>query len=239
MATRDAVVGEAAGGGDAVHKIGSKIKAARLASGMSLRELARQLGVSPSFVSQLENDKSQPSVSTLYAVSQLLGLSLDGLFADDSVPPVVQAGEPSTVSEARRIDLGSPADAWPDDDGARISIAHPRGRSRLVLDSDVRWEQLASVADSGIDFIEIYYPPGSSSTNDGRMLRHGGHEYGYLLEGQLTVTFGFETYELRAGDSVGMQSSVPHLLTNNGTGPARGIWTVHHCAAKSRDEAQA
>ncbi len=226
MTTGDAV--EVVGDGG-IHRIGSRIREARLASGMSLRELARQLGVSPSFVSQLENDKSQPSVATLYMMSQLLGLSLDGLFADAAPEPP----EPASVITARRSDLGSPADAWPDDEGSRISIVHPTGRARIVLDSGVYWEQLAATNDPGIDFIEIYYPPGSSSTNDGHMLRHEGYEYGYLIEGQLTITFGFDTYEIRAGDSVGYQSSVPHLLTNNGTTPARGIWTVHHCGVRS------
>lgn len=233
MTARDAV--EVVGDG-AVHKIGSRIREARVASGMSLRELARQLGVSPSFVSQLENDKSQPSVATLYMMSQLLGLSIDGLFAD-AAPVVEPSGTPSVVTTARRSDLGSPADAWPDDEGSRISIVRPTGRSRIVLDSGVYWEQLAATTDPGIDFIEIYYPPGSSSTNDGHMLRHEGYEYGYLIEGQLTVTFGFDTYEIRAGDSVGYQSSVPHLLTNNGTTPARGIWTVHHCGVRGAENA--
>ncbi len=53
------------------------------------------------------------------------------------------------------------------------------------MDSGVIWEQLASNSDSELDFMEIIYPAGSSSTNDGRMLRHQGMEYGYLLSGEL------------------------------------------------------
>jgi uncharacterized cupin superfamily protein len=76
--------------------------------------------------------------------------------------------------------------------------------------------------------MEIIYPPGSSSTNDDHMLRHSGFEFGYLLEGELEVTSGFEVFTLRAGEALGMDSSVPHLLKNRGSVPARGIWCVHH-----------
>ena len=41
------------------------------------------------------------------------------------------------------------------------------------------------------------------------MLRHDGFEYGYLLEGELEVTFGFETFMLHAGEALGLNSSVP------------------------------
>src|SRR5215217_5442273 len=70
-------------GGDPVNELGSRLKAERLRSGLSLREVARRLGVSPSFVSQMENGKSQPSVATLYSVTQLLNMSIDALFAQD------------------------------------------------------------------------------------------------------------------------------------------------------------
>src|SRR4051794_39946776 len=81
---------------DSVSGLGARLRHARQKSGMSLRELARQLGVSASFVSQLENGKSQPSVATLYSITQLLGLSIDELFAPDVAadPPVAPARPP-------------------------------------------------------------------------------------------------------------------------------------------------
>ena len=60
------------------------------------------------------------------------------------------------------------------------------------------------------------------------MLRHDGYEYGFLLEGELEVTLGFDVFTLRAGEAIGLNSSVPHLFRNLGTTPARGIWCVHH-----------
>jgi quercetin dioxygenase-like cupin family protein len=57
-------------------------------------------------------------------------------------------------------------------------------------------------------------------------MTHGGVEYAYLLEGELTLEVGFETYVIRAGDSLRFESSMPHLYRNLGTTTARGIWYV-------------
>src|SRR5579871_416909 len=66
-----------AGEGSGAPPIGAQLRARRAESGMSLRELARRLDVSPSLVSQIETGKIQPSVRTLYAIVSELGLSLD------------------------------------------------------------------------------------------------------------------------------------------------------------------
>ncbi len=224
----------------AVGNLGARLKDVRMGSGMSLREVARQLGVSPSFVSQMENGKSQPSVATLYSMAQLLGVSIDELFAQEAAPvtpppPVARAASDSAPGPVQgainRSDFSSPAEAWPSAATAtRISVVRTDDRPRLVMDSGVIWEQLASNSDRNLDFMEIIYPPGASSTNDGRMLRHEGREYGYLLSGTLEITFGFDTYTLNPGESMSLDPAVPHLLTNPGTVPARGIWVVHHYA---------
>jgi uncharacterized cupin superfamily protein len=95
------------------------------------------------------------------------------------------------------------------------------------MDGGVIWEQLVRKTDH-LDFMEIIYPPRSSSTTDGRMLRHDNYEYGYLLEGELEVTVGFDVFTLRAGEAIGFDSAIPHLFKNLGSVPARGIWVVHH-----------
>lgn len=263
--------------------LGSRLRAARIRSGLTLREVARQLGVSASFVSQLENGKSQPSVVTLYSLTQLLGVSIDQMFEPDQAassparqkggvrpgdePPARAPGEtasdtggvrgatagdgdddsdsrrdqPETarhddpasslaeISRVLRSDLGSPRDAWPQQENRpHLVVTTPGDRRRLLMDWGVIWDQLAPNSGRYFDFMEIAYPPGSSSTNDDHMLRHSGFECGFLLEGELEVTCGFEVVTMRPGDAIGMDSAVPHLLRNRGTVPARGIWCVHH-----------
>ena len=51
--------------------------------GLSLRELARRVGVSPSMLSQVETGRTQPSVSTIYAIATELGVSIDALVSGE------------------------------------------------------------------------------------------------------------------------------------------------------------
>jgi transcriptional regulator with XRE-family HTH domain len=235
--------------GEPVGTLGVRLKRVREKSGMSLREVARQLGVSASFVSQMENGKSQPSVATLYSLAQLLGISIDELFATDERDPghslagvveggPIQAPVAGTTRRPRhrggservsRSGLGSLEDLWPGEQGlAKLSVTRPGERHVLEMDSGVIWEQLADNTGTGLDFIEIIYPAHSSSTNDQRMLQHAGSEFGYLIEGELEITVGFEVFTLHAGEAVGFNSAVPHLLANKTDRAARGIWCVRH-----------
>src|SRR6188472_2945429 len=68
-----------------VPPIGPRIRDERERRNVTIRALARVLGVSPSLISQIETGKSQPSVSTLYSITSALGMSLEDLF-DASVP---------------------------------------------------------------------------------------------------------------------------------------------------------
>lgn len=230
-----------------VGNLGARLREVRLRSGLSLREVARQLGVSPSFVSQLENGKSQPSVATLYSMAQLLGVSIDELFdIEDAAPtdpaptplhavPAAPAAAAGAVANGHdgptlnRSDFSSPVDAFPRSGSlSRVSVSRPGERPRLVMDTGVVWERLASNTGNDLDFIEVTYPPRSSSTNDDRMLQHAGSEFAYLLDGELEVTVGFEVFTLHAGEAFGMDSAQPHLLRNLTDSPARGIWFVRH-----------
>jgi transcriptional regulator with XRE-family HTH domain len=65
---------------------------------VTIRALARDIGVSPSLISQIETGKSQPSVSTLYAISSALDLPLEDLFdADEFAEPATSAGVADTT----------------------------------------------------------------------------------------------------------------------------------------------
>ena len=55
---------------------------AGLGQGIGLREMARRLGISASALSQIETGKAQPSVSKLFDIVNLLGVSVDGLLSD-------------------------------------------------------------------------------------------------------------------------------------------------------------
>jgi serine/threonine-protein kinase RsbW len=63
--------------------IGSRLKELRGIRGISLRSLAEKVGVSASFISQVEQDKCQPSLETLRKISQALDVPTSYLLEAD------------------------------------------------------------------------------------------------------------------------------------------------------------
>lgn len=109
--------------------LGARLRAGREAAGLSVRELARRIGVSASLLSQVERGLAHPSVGTLWAVVTELGLSLDSLFApaDEERPAIVQraAGRP-----ALELDGGvvwERLTAGPDPDADFAFVTYPPG----------------------------------------------------------------------------------------------------------------
>ncbi|WP_439564093.1 cupin domain-containing protein [Microcella sp.] len=195
--------------------VGSELRRVRESKKLSLRAVASSVGVSASLLSQVETGKTQPSVSTLYALVNHLGISLDGLMGTSR--PASPALGLSTAS--------SPAD--PDNDRRSDSVVQRREDNPVIeMENGVTWERLA-VGDSAIaDPLIVTYAPSASSSVEGKMMRHAALEYGVLLEGRLSLRIDFETYDLEPGDSFCFDASRPHLYINTGDVPARGIWFV-------------
>jgi transcriptional regulator with XRE-family HTH domain len=210
---------------DPIEYLGPRLKEIRLKTGLSLREIARQLDVSPSFVSQIENGKSQPSVSTLYSLAKLLGVPVDVLFED--LADVIPNPNPNR-SDMERGNFDHPVEAW-DSSHARISAVTPNNRSVITMDSGVTWERLAATSEGSVNFMEINYGPGAETNKNGEMIFHDGFEYGYALEGELEVTIGDLVLQLAQGHSIGFDSSIPHRFRNISKAPFKGIWFVHGC----------
>jgi transcriptional regulator with XRE-family HTH domain len=186
----------------AVSHVGPRLRAQRERLGLSLRELARRIGVSASLISQIERDKVNPSVSTLYALVRELGLGMGDLFSTGEVAPSAAARSgpgPHVAAEQRAV----------------ISLA-----------SGVTWERLTPGTDPGVEFLRVVYDVGSESCPEDSLMRHGGKEYGYVTGGRLGVQVGFERYDLGPGDSISFDSSSPHRLWTIGDEPAEAIWVV-------------
>lgn len=207
----------------AVPPIGERIREERTRKGVSARSLAREIGVSASLISQIETEKSNPSVSTLYAITTALGISVEELFEAraDGAPPApgrwrrplagtVPGSGAAVVDRERRVG----------------PIVGPDEREVLTLDSGVTWELLGHVPNVHVEFLRITYQPGGSSSSSGLLMRHSGTEYGFVISGELVLTLGFDEHRLSVGDSVSFDSTTPHSYRNEGAVPAVGIWFV-------------
>jgi transcriptional regulator with XRE-family HTH domain len=94
---------------------------------LSLRELARQVGVSASMPSQVETGRARPSVTTIYAIAAQLGLSIDALLSGDETAvaglrDLVRARQAAGGRRQAPEALLPPATG---DGGARV-LRHPR-----------------------------------------------------------------------------------------------------------------
>ncbi|MCG7205101.1 helix-turn-helix domain-containing protein [Streptomyces arenae] len=237
MSTHDAAAeSSAAGGSGRGAALGPRLRTAREQNGMSLRELARRLGCSPSHVSQIERGLAAPSVSVLYSMVAELGLSMDGLFqeGDEGLAggrggaganaPAVGRASASAAPAARTGDATGDARAVAVVPGEERFVQRAATRRAIEIESGMRWELLTPSTEHGVDFREIVYEVGAGSAPGGQFIRHAGREYGLVLEGHLHLQIGFERFVLGPGDSVAFDSTLPHRLWNEGEGLARAAW---------------
>jgi transcriptional regulator with XRE-family HTH domain len=203
--------------------IGEKLRAVRQQRQMSLRELADKAEMSASMLSQIETGKAYPSVRSIYNIADALGVPVDYFFPDQAgsnAPPfgvdASMAGA-MTASELREARVnGAGADV--PEAGARppaaAPVVHAAARPTIELKGGVTWSRLTMIT----------YAPGA--TSGVHMSHHVGREFGLILEGELIVELGFETYTLGPGDSIIFDSTTPHRLTNQGTQRMRALWVV-------------
>ena len=232
--------------------IGQRIREERQRRGFNLRSLARAVNVSASHISQIETGKCRPSVSTLYAITTALGVSIDDIFdspgagltdladrdlADTDLATVAGRvpAEPAAVAVVgRRGTAAAPSAgaaaalvALASEHARRIGpVVGPADREMLELDTGVTWERLGHVPGLQVDFLLITYAPGGSSSSTAQLMRHPGTEYGYLISGELIVTLGFSEHKVVAGDAICFPSSTPHRYRNEGPEQAVGVWFV-------------
>lgn len=198
-------------------EMGDHLRDARRRRHLSLRDLAGRLGLSPSLISQVETGRARPSVSTLYAIANELDVSLDELLFNDAGRAGRSGEPPLTVVPAATALVSAPTTG---------PVQRAEDRKVIRLASGVVWERLTTESIPGIDFLYVTYEVGGASSPEQEFQRHGGHEWGFVISGRLGVTIGFEEHELGPGDSISIDSTVPHRLYNRGTVPVHGVWFV-------------
>jgi quercetin dioxygenase-like cupin family protein len=159
----------------------------------------------------VETGKTQPSVSTLYAMVSHLGVSMDELLGVGPTQPATPGTPPLLFGHS----------------GAVLPAVQRAGENPVLeMENGVRWERLAVGEGGPADALLVTYEPGATSSIENKLMRHSGVEYAYLLEGELTLQLDFDIHVLGPGDSLQFDSVRPHLYSNRGTSVARGIWFV-------------
>lgn len=221
--------------------IGARIRAARAERGLGVRELARLADCSASLVSQVERGRANPSVSTLYALSDALNISVASLFEQPRPSEPGRGAPPGPASDPLTLAASASAEVdrgWARRDGEeaparqgtteleRSTVLRRADRRLINLERGVHWELLIPQPERDIDFMEVCYAPAGGSSASEHAIRHHGRELGVVLEGVLSAQVGFEQYDLEPGDSLAFESTTPHRYWNGGLVPVRGIFVV-------------
>lgn len=195
--------------------MGDRLRRARTSRGISLRTMAKRLGVSPSLISQVETGRAKPSVSTLYALANELGISLDELLFMDTAPSNASADAPRAAAPEPL-----------DDPLPHVPVQRAASRVTIRLGSGVVWERLTTESLRDVDFLYVTYEVGGASSPADAYQRHKGREWGYVVRGRLRVDIAFDAHLLGPGDAITFDSSVPHRLSNDGDEPVEAVWFV-------------
>jgi transcriptional regulator with XRE-family HTH domain len=74
--------------------LGDVIRKIRTTKKMTIKKIAAEAGVTSSLLSQIENNKANPSVNSLMAIAKALKVPMSALFNDEPVSnPVIRAGK--------------------------------------------------------------------------------------------------------------------------------------------------
>ncbi len=177
-------------------KIGQRLKHARLAQHLTLRELADRLGCSESFLSKLENDKIRPSLSMLHQLVGALDINIASLFAD----PLSDAPVLIMKPENRPVIRTDP----------------------LLQGPGIALERLIATAKGALIEANIHcVSPGGHTDGE---ITHIGEEIGYILTGKLDLMVEGVTYRLSEGDCFFFKSELRHGYRNPGKVETRVLW---------------
>lgn len=176
--------------------LGAKIKSIRLMRGLSQKELAALIGVTPSTISQVEKNLIYPSIPALFRIGESLSVEVATLFKDhgaDRGTPVYSPASRSSISLARSVK-------------GQVS-------GELLLPSDL---------DTPADVTMIRILPGKKLT--GHFLTHKGREIGYLITGRLEMEIDSQVHQINAGDAVYLSTDVPGGWRNISDTTAELLW---------------
>ncbi|MDC7239093.1 MAG: XRE family transcriptional regulator [Spirochaetales bacterium] len=178
------------------YRFGEKIRSVRESQGITLKELARQMDVSASLISQIENNKVSPSIDTLLNLADILDIDPEYLFRDFRKKRKLKMVR---KEERNRLSMGA----------VQYELLTPPGLSE---------------EGETMETMELTIQPGGEKGSED--YGHPGREMGIILSGRGELLYGTEKYKLKAGDSLSFSSAVPHILINSGKEELKAIWII-------------
>lgn len=172
--------------------LAARLRGLRADRGMTLDALAERTGVSRSMISLIERGESSPTAVVLDKLAAGLGVTLASLFAERMSP----AASPLMRRADQRV--------WRDPDSGylRRNLSPPGFPSPLEL-------------------VEVILPAGARVAYDTGRRSVGVSQQIWIIEGEIELGLGQETYRLMTGDCLCMDIEQPTIFHNPSDQPAR------------------
>lgn len=186
-------------GGRRPSNLGDKIRTLRKKLGMTQKELAEQVGLTPSFISQLEKNLISPSLDSLLKLSEKLNTQPIYFLTDGESGPL----QKMVIKPTERQDI----------------------HLQEIKGTDVKLQLLVSdVLNRRMEPYLLIMKEGA--VINGHFYSHKGDEFGYVMEGELEVEIQDEKQLLKQGDSLYIGSTFPSKWVNIGKGDAILLWVL-------------
>lgn len=178
--------------------IGARIKELRNEKKMTLKQLSDQSGLSAGFLSQLERGLSTIAIDSLATIAKIFDVSLSSFFQESKE----DITDPVIHSFNQHFSQVNPQII-------QYILSHHPNESHILP----RIFTLLPMANAHMNHLEVY--------------RHEGEEFIYILEGIVTVMLNDDQHTLYPGDSIMVDSTVPHNWINYTNQIAR-ILTINY-----------
>ncbi len=167
--------------------VGSKIKGIRESKGLTLEEVAERSGLSLDQITSIETDQNLPSLGPLIKIARALGVRL-GTFMDDNdaLGPVVCRAEERESKSSISFSNGAA-------DARKHMEYHPLAQQKAGRHME--------------PFIIDINPEDEPNF---QLSAHEGEEFIYVMQGEVEIVYGKDTYSLKEGDSIFYDSIVKH-----------------------------
>jgi len=181
-----------------MENIGKKIRALRRQKDMTLEKLSARCGLSVSFLSQVERGISSLSIVSLHAICEGLDVPVSEILTDNRRPLAIRRPPLTVTKEADRLRI-------------------------LIPNSPISYQYLSGVfPDRVIEVLIGEFPPNYRHP----LAPHEGEEFGYVLEGHLTLRIGEDEYPLGPGDSYHFLATKPHGYETTSQEGTKVLWAI-------------
>ena len=169
--------------------VGAKIKGLRETKNLTLEEIAERSGLSVEQIQSIENDVNLPSLGPLIKIARALGVRL-GTFMDDNdaLGPIVCRAKDREKDSSISFSNGAP-------DARKHMEYHPLAQQKAGRHME--------------PFVIDINPEENPNF---QLSDHEGEEFIYVMEGEVELVYGKETYHLTEGDTIYYDSIVKHHL---------------------------